>query len=144
MKTILPLLLLVACTTPAPLVQQPPVITETEPSPDGTRSLHLQGFFRDADTVFMQVYHDGDVLAEEVRLFTWALTLGEHPWYVVKFTDTMHRVKYLSVFELSDRTIEFVPPIEIDFDRTGNILLVKPSDGKPDFLQIDVGMSRKR
>lgn len=121
-----------------------PVITEQEPSPDGTSTLHLQGFFREADSVYVQVYHDSDVITEEVRFYTWALTLGTYPWYCIKFTDARGRVKYLWVLELSSAHIEFVPPIEIDFGRNGDLLLVKQSDGKPDFLMIDVGLGRKR
>lgn len=142
MKKILPLLLpllLPFCAR----AQSIPLITNVYPSPDGTSTLELRGLFHDADTVLVQVYHDSDVITEEVRIYTWAIALGQYPWYVLKFTADHQRVKYLYIFELNSSGIEYVPEITIDFAREGNLLLYKPSDGKPDFLQFDVGLSRK-
>jgi hypothetical protein len=111
---------------------------------EGERSLLLTGLFSGADSVYVQVYHDGEELTSSVEFGTFTLTLGTFDYYVVKFTDARRRVKRLYIMELSDDMVEFFPPIEIDFDRTGNILLLKQSTGKPDWQEFDVGMSRKR
>jgi hypothetical protein len=108
------------------------------------RSLLLTGLFSGADSVYVQVYHDGEELTSSVEFGTFTLTLGTFDYYVVKFTDARRRVKRLYIMELSDDMVEFFPPLEIDFDRTGNILLLKQSTGKPDWQEFDVGMSRKR
>jgi len=123
-----------------------PILTEIYPTPDGSTVLELRGLFSGSDTVFVQVFHDGEELTpeREVRIYSWALTLGEYDYYDIKFTDEQGRVKYLSIHELCDGVIEYVPEIIIDFDRTGNLLLFKPSDGKPDFLQLDAGLSRRK
>lgn len=141
MRTCLAALLLCLATLAG--AQAPPILTDQYPSPDGSRTLELRGLFAGADTVLVQVYHDSDLLAEEVRIYTWALALGTHDWYVVKFTDGQRRVKYLYILELADEVIEYVPEITIDFDRRANLLLLKPASGKPDFLQFDVGLARK-
>jgi len=117
--------------------------TTVEPR-KGERVLNVQGLFRGADTVLVQVYHDSDVLAEELRIYTWAFSFGTHEHYIIKFTDNAQRVKYLYILELSDDQIEFIPPIEVDFTVAGNLVLVKPRDRKPDFMLFDVGMSRNR
>jgi len=144
---LLPLALLCACATPrrinGPGPGPIPLITDLYPSPDGTRSLELRGLFVGADTVLVQVYHDSDVLYEDVRTHTWSLTLGTYDWYSIKFTAQGGSEKYLHIHELCDGAIEYVPEIVIDFNRTGNLILYKPSDGKPDFLQLDVGLSRR-
>lgn len=139
-----PLTTLLLCVANLATAQAPPIITDQYPSPDGGRTLELRGLFAGADTVLVQVYHDSDLLAEEVRIYTWALALGTHDWYVIKFTAAGHRVKYLYILELADGVIEYVPEITIDFDREANLLLLKPASGKPDFLQYDVGLARKR
>jgi hypothetical protein len=108
------------------------------------RSLLLTGLFSGADSVYVQVYHDGEELTSSVEIGTFTLTLGTFDYYVVKFTDARRRTKRLYIVELSDDMVEFFPPLEIDFDRTGNILLLKQSTGKPDWQEFDVGMSRKR
>ena len=129
----------------APCAANAQVFLETQvEAKKGERVLNVQGFFRDADTVLVQVYHDGDVLAEEVRIFTWAFTLGAFESYTLKFTDGRHRVKRLYILELSDDQVEFVPPIEVDFDVPGNLVLIKERDRQPDFLLYNVGMSRKK
>jgi hypothetical protein len=133
------LLLLLCCATHGQA--QMLLITEVEHR-NGERQLNLQGFFRDTDTAYVQVYHDGELVHEEVRIYTWALSLGTYENYTIKFTDQFHRVKRLYVIELSDNQIEFVPPIELDFGTAGNLVLLKQRDGKPDFLLFDVGMSR--
>ena len=111
---------------------------------EGERSLQLTGMLTGADTAYLQVYHDGDELYSASVFRTWSLPLGEQDYYVIKFTDGRRRVKYLYIMELSDDLVEFYPPIEIDFDRTGNLVLLKQSTGKPDWQEFDVGMSRKR
>jgi hypothetical protein len=111
---------------------------------EGERSLVINGLFSGADSVYVQVYHDGEELTSSVEFGTFTLTLGTFDYYVVKFTDARRRVKRLYIVELSDDMVEFFPPLEIDFDRTGNILLLKQSTGKPDWQEFDVGMSRKR
>ena len=111
---------------------------------EGERSLVLNGIFSGADSVYVQVYHDGEELTSSVELGTFSLTLGTYDYYVVKFTDAQRRVKRLYIVELSDDMVEFFPPLEVDFDRVGNILLLKQSTGKPDWQEFDVGMSRKR
>lgn len=141
MKTLLCLLLL--CLPLLSHAQGTPILTETYPSPDGSRTLDMRGLFENADTVLVQVYHDGDLIHEDVRIYTWAITLGEYQYYTLKFTDEKHRVKYLYIIELGDNVIEYVGEIIINFKREGNLLLLKPSDGKPDFMQIDVGLSRQ-
>lgn len=117
------------------------ILTEAEHR-DGVRALNLHGFFRDADTVLVQVYHDSDVLYEEVHVRTWSITLSSFHYYVLKFSDGFGRVKRIYIAELSDNQIEFFPPIEIDFDTPGNVLYLKQRDGKLDWQEFDVGMSR--
>lgn len=107
------------------------------------RALQIGGYFTGEDSAYVQVYHDGKELKEEFRVHTWELSLGMYEHYVIKFTDPQGRVKRLYIIELSDDLLEFVVPLEIDFDVVGNLLLVKQRDGKPDFLEFDVGMSRK-
>ena len=109
----------------------------------GQRSLVLQGIFQSADSVYVQVYHDGLELNSSMEVGTFTMTLGTYDYYVLKFTDIDHRTKRIYIMELSDDMIEFYPPVEIDFDRTGNIVLLKQSTGKPDWQEFDVGMSRK-
>jgi len=129
--------------------QNIPLLTDLYPA-QGHRALELRGLFADADSVLLQVYHDSDLITETPCEHTWSLTLGNHDWYILKFTAPPNhkngspRVKYLGIFELNSQGIEYVPEIIIDFSREGNMLLIKPSDGKPDFLQMDVGLSRKR
>jgi hypothetical protein len=118
------------------------LLETTVESRKGERVLNVQGFFRGADTALVQVYHDSDVLSEEVRFHTWAYTFGAYESYIVKFTDQAQRVKYLYILELSDDQIEFVPPIEVDFNVRGNLVMIKPRDRQPDFMLFDVGMSR--
>lgn len=110
----------------------------------GERTLQLTGLFQGADTVLVQVYHDGEVLSDQVAVRTFSLTLGTFDYYVIKFTTADRRTKRVYILELSDDMVEFYPPIEVDFDRTGNLVLIKQSSGKPDWLEYDVGMSRKR
>jgi|GEM_PF-6799824 hypothetical protein len=132
-------LLLVA----TPLCAQDWTRTMVERKP-GERKLVLTGILTGADTAYLQVYHDGDELLDEVVAGTWHLELGAYTTYELKFTDMLGRVKRLSVHELSDDMVEFYPPLEVDFDRQGNLVLLKPSNGKPDWLEYDVGLSRKR
>lgn len=136
-NTYLLLALLVACTP-----TQRTVLTETQHAP-GQRALHLSGLFQDADSVYVQVYSDGQPVGEDVFVGTFQLTLSAYDDYVIVFTDARGRVKRVSIHELSDDLIEFYPPLEIDFGRTGNLVLIKQSTGKPDFQEIDVGMSRQ-
>lgn len=110
----------------------------------GERTLQLTGLFVGCDTALVQVYHDGEVLNEEVAIRTFSMSLGTFDYYVVKFTSADRRVKRVYILELSDDMVEFYPPIEVDFDRIGNIVLLKQSTGKPDWQEFDVGMSRKR
>ncbi len=110
----------------------------------GERRLVLQGTFADADTALVQVYHDGDELHSEVYARTWSLTLGGQDQYWIKFTDGQGRVKRIAIHELSDDLVEFYPVIEVDFERIGNLVLIKQSTGKPDWQEFDVGLSRKR
>jgi hypothetical protein len=111
---------------------------------EGVRQLHLQGVFTDADSVLVQVYHDSDVLLEEVQYNGWSLTLGSFHSYTVKFTDAQQRVKRLYIQELSDDQVELVQGIEVDFSVVGNLALLKERDRQPDFLLFNVGTSRKR
>lgn len=139
MRTLLPFLLLLA----ACAAHERTVVTETEHTP-GVRALHLTGMVHDADSVYLQVYHDGEAVYDEVFGTTFSVTLQSYDDYVLTFTDARGRVKRVSIHELSDDLIEFYPPLEIDFNRVGNLVLVKPSCGKPGFEEIDVGMSRER
>lgn len=111
---------------------------------EGVRQLHLQGVFTDADSVLVQVYHDSDVLLEEVQYNGWSLTLGSFHSYTVKFTDAQRREKRLYILELSDDQVELVQGIEVDFSVVGNLALLKERDRQPDFLLFNVGTSRKR
>lgn len=110
----------------------------------GVRNFVLTGTFQDADTAYLQLYHDGRELHAEVYTHTFSLTLGEHDWYMVKLTDTRGRVKRIAIHEISDDMVEFYLPVEVDFGRAGNLVLIKQSVGKPDWMEFDVGLSRKR
>lgn len=126
-----------------PLAAQDWGYTVFERTP-GERALKLSGILVDADTAYLQLYHDGKVLHDGVILRTWDITLGTEDYYIVKFTDARGREKYLYIVELSDNLTEFYLPLEIDFARGGNLLLLKQSDGKPHYQEFDVGLSRKR
>ncbi len=136
-------LLLLLLHLPLPLAAQDFTRTLAQRT-TGERTLQLGGLFQGADTVLVQVYHDGRELSAEPQVGTFSLTLGEFDYYVVKFTDGQRRVKRLYIVELSDDMVEFYPPLEIDFDRVGNMLLLKRSTGKPDWQEFDVGLSRIR
>lgn len=138
-KACLPLLLCLALQVGA----QTPIITDTERR-EGERALHLNGLFSGADTVYMQVYHDGDLLHDTVCINTWQVALHTHDYYILKFTDRWQRTKRIHFVELSDDQLEFFPPIEIDFDARGNAVYIKQRDRKPDWIEYDVGLSRKR
>ena len=140
---LLVLLLALAAAFTAPLFAQDYIRTINERT-EGQRCLVLNGIFSGADSAYVQVYHDADELTSSVEVNTFSLTLGTYDHYIIKFTDQQRRVKYVYLIELSDNLTEFIPPIEVDFDRTGNIVLLKQSTGKPDFQEFDVGMSRKR
>lgn len=135
--------ILLLCLLPLASSAQTLILTEAQ-AHKGERSLSITGSFVDADTALVQVYHDGDLVAEEIRLYTWAFELTSFDYYVLKFTDAKKRVKRLYIMELSDDQLEFVPPIEIDFGVVGNLVLLKQRDRKLDFLQFDVGMSRRQ
>jgi hypothetical protein len=139
MRTLLLALLLLPGLAPGQDLTR--TVSERRP---GVRSLTLSGIFTGSDTAYMQVYHDGEELHSDVYVGTWTITLGACQWYMIKFTDGKGRVKRLAVHELSDDMVEFFPPIEIDFDREGNMVLIKQSHGKPDWVEYDVGLSRKR
>lgn len=134
------IVLLAGCAQMAPA--QTLVLTEAQHS-TGDRALTITGLFHDADTVLVQIYHDSDVVHEEVCINTFSFTLGQYHHYVLKFTDAQLRVKRIYIVELSDNQLEWLPPIEIDFSTTGNVLYLKQRDGKLDFQEFDVGMSRK-
>lgn len=110
---------------------------------EGERKLVITGVFTGADTVLIQIYHDGKELHSDVYAGTFMLEFGTYRYYVVKFTDAQLRVKYLYILELSDDLVEFYPPVEIDFDRQGNMALIKPTNQKPDWQEFDVGLGRK-
>lgn len=139
MKAMLLALLLLPGLLPAQDLTR--TVSERRP---GERGLYLTGVFSGSDSAYVQVYHDGRELLAEVMVHTWHLQLGGQEWYMVKFTDTRGRVKRLAVHELSDDLLEWYPPIEIDFDREGSLVLVKQSHGKPDWVEYDVGMSKRR
>lgn len=124
--------------------QDIPFITEAIESGDGSRSLHLRGTFKAADSVFVQVYHDDDALYGEPAYGFWELTLSEYNWYAIKFTNTRKQVKYLWVMELSDDQHEFVDPIVVDFNRDCNLILRKTSNRRPDFMLEETGLGRER
>lgn len=134
------LLLIGGCSQLAPA--QTLILTEAQHIKN-ERALTITGLFFDADTVLAQIYHDSDVVHEEVCINTFSFTLSQYHYYVLKFTDAQLRVKRIYIIELSDNQLEFMPPIEIDFSTTGNILYLKQRDGKLDFQEFDVGMSRK-
>lgn len=144
MRMYAPLLLSLALAgAPAPAGAQ--VLLETDAQRrEGQRQLHLQGVFTDADSVLVQVYHDSDVLLEEVQYHGWSLTLGAYESYWVKFTDEQQRVKRLFIGELSDDQVELVQAIEVDFSVVGNLAMLKERDRQPDFLLFNIGTSRKR
>lgn len=108
------------------------------------RRLVLSGKYVDADTVLVQIYHDGEETVEPTITYgIFTITLSEFDSYDIKFTDTQKRVKRITVRELGDRMIEFYPPMEIDFDRIGNYVLIKPDAKLPDYAELDVGVNRK-
>lgn len=111
---------------------------------EGQRTLKLTGILVGVDSAYLQLYHDGDALLETVVVNTWDLTLGTFDYYVAVFTDQRGREKRIYIIELSDDLVEFYPPVEVDFDRRGNLLLLKQSDGKPHWQEFDTGLSRKR
>lgn len=135
--------LLFALLLPALLPAQDLTRTVSERKP-GQRSLVLSGTFVGADSAYAQVYHDGKEVYADTFVGTWHFTFGTHDHYQIKFTDTEGRVKRIAIHELSDDMVEFYPPIEVDFERLGNIVLIKQSHGKPDWVEYDVGMSRPR
>jgi hypothetical protein len=110
----------------------------------GQRTLVLTGSFAGNDSAYAQVYHDGREIFADMFVATFSFTLGTHDYYNIKFTDSKGRIKRIAIHELSDDMIEFYVPIEVDFDRLGNIVLIKQSHGKPDWIEFDVGMSRPR
>lgn len=114
-------------------------------TPDfSSRRLNISGTFIGADTVYIQVYHEGNEITSDVAIMTFSITLGEFTTYLIKFTDSNHRVKTVAIHELGDGLIEFYPPLEIDFNRVGNLLLIKPSARKPYYIEYDVGMGRSK
>lgn len=139
MKALLSALILLATTVAS---AQTLILTEARHAP-GQRILMVNGSFLDADSVYLQVYHDGDELYSEPVYVTWQLTLGEFEHYDLKFTDEQGRVKRISFHELSDNQIEDFPPIEVDFTTAGNVVYIKQRTGKLDWFEYDVGMSRK-
>lgn len=138
-KWVLGLLLLLPLASPA----QERVNTLSDRRP-GQRQLVLTGTVTGADSAYLQVYSDGDELLDDVVTGTWTLTLGDRDWYVLQFTDAAGRVKRIHVAELSEDLVEFYPAIEVDFDREGNLALMKPSHRKPGWVEYDIGMSRPR
>lgn len=110
---------------------------------EGERRLMLTGTIAGADSAYLQVYHDGEELYDAVIGRTWSLELGAYAEYTIKFTDGAGNVKRLAIHELSDDLVEFYPPMEVDFLRTGNMVLIKQSTGKPDWMEFDVGLSRR-
>lgn len=119
------------------------VATLSERTP-GQRQLVLTGTLAGADSAYLQVYSEGDELMGEVVVTTWTLTLSDRDWYVLQFTDAAGRIKRIHIAELSEDLVEFYPAIEVDFDREGNLALLKPSHRKPGWLEMDLGMSRPR
>ncbi len=141
-RTVLPLLAAALMLANAGWAQER---TYTEPQRMvGERSLVLTGSFQGTDTALVQVYHDGMELSAEPFVRTWALTLGTYEYYVVKFSTSDHRVKRLYIMELGDDMVEFYPPIDVDFDVAGNLVIIKQRTGKANWQEFDVGMSRKR
>ena len=137
------LLIALVLLLPVTIAAQDITRTVNERKP-GARTLVLGGIFTGSDSAYVQVYHDGKELFSDFFVGTWTFTLGTHDWYMIKFTDARGRVKRIAIHELSDDMVEFYPPVEIDFDRMGNMVLIKQSHGKPDWLEFDVGMSRRR
>lgn len=127
----------------ADTMAQDPTRTVSERKP-GQRTLVLNGTFVGADSAYGQVYHDGKEVLADYFVGTWALTFGTYDYYHIKFTDAKGRIKRISIHELSDDMVEFYPPIEVDFERMGNLVIIKQSHGKPDWIEYDVGMSRPR
>lgn len=108
------------------------------------RRLVLTGKYFDADTVLVQIYHDGEATVEPTPTYgIFTITLSEFDSYDIKFTDTRGRIKRITIRELGDRMIEFYPPMEIDFDRVGNYVLIKPDAKLPNYAELDVGVNRK-
>jgi hypothetical protein len=139
MKTLLLSLLLLPGLAPAQDMAR--TLSERRP---GQRSLTLTGMFSGCDSAYVQLYHDGRELHADMYVGTFSITLSQHDYYNIKFTDTHGRVKRIAVHELSDGMVEFYIPLEIDFEREGNLVLLKQSHGKPDWMEYDVGMSRPR
>jgi hypothetical protein len=139
MKALLLTILLLPALAPAQDIAR--TVSERKP---GARALVLNGSFAGSDSAYVQVYHDGKEIFADFFVGTWTLTFSSHDYYNIKFTDSKGRVKRIAIHELSDDLIEFYPPIEVDFDRLGNIVLIKQSQGKPDWIEYDVGMSRPR
>lgn len=118
------------------------VITEADHAP-GKRSLLLNILVHDADSVYVRVYSDGERLLDDVYGSSFQLQLGTYVDYQVLISDG-ERTKRLSIHELSDDMVEVYPLLEVDMNRTGNLLLIKPSSGKYGWIEMDVGMSRRK
>jgi len=146
MKKLLLLCLVLSSCSSMRYVEQHGVYVETQSTRtyDGTRALVLTGTFVNVDSVFVQVYHDGEPTAENVAHKTFTITLKEFDTYEIKFTDADRRVKRISIQELADGWIEFYPSIEMDFELSGNLALVKTNVLRPDFIEFDTGIGRKR
>lgn len=131
-------LLATACTVQQPL----PLATEFEHAP-GQRALLLNLVVHDADSVGVTIICDGERIHEDRYGSSFQLKLGACEDYQILMR-AGDRLKRLSIHELSDDLVEVLPMLEVDMDRTGNLVLVKPSNGKDGFELIDVGMSRER
>ncbi len=141
MKTVVTLLFLLISSLS---ISQGVTNTVYDRTSSGERRLHLSGTFVGSDTAYIQIYHEGIEVTSDIAIMTFTLSLGEYTTYLVKFTDTKKRVKTISIHELGDGLIEFYPPFEIDFNRVGNLLLIKSSAKKPHYVEYDVGMGRSK
>ena len=109
---------------------------------DGSRALILSGTFVNADSVYIQIYHEGELTKESTAYKVFTITLREFNTYDIKFTDINHRSKSIYIRELADVWEEFVPAFEIDFDVVGNITLVKTNVRRPNFIEFETGLGR--
>lgn len=138
MAVLLPLLLL-----PALASAQVPMEVVADRRP-GERSLMITGMLTGADSAYLQVYHDEMELHADIYVHTFSITLGTYDWYMLRFTDPDGRVKRVAIHGISDDMVQFLPPIEVDFDREGDLVLVQPSARKPMWLELDTRLSRRR
>lgn len=106
--------------------------------------LTLTGEFIDADTVQIRVYHDNKMVAESQEVYSYAIELMEYKSYVIVFNDSKGREKRLWIPYTGDNLVEIAPPIDVEFNALGDLVIVKENARKKGFDLYDVGLFRKK